>query len=501
MKTAFIMSNDKKQNSLEQCRDEWTASLGIPPDDVVLVEEQDVHLSLDLREATYLMPFELLEENVRFMDQTMEGFPPWECFSSLFSSFERDIDMGTLADKGYYEGPEIVTNVRGSFMGDGLSFIHLSLMLIASVRATYSVLGIKRPYGQSVGDDLILLKTKLNQCLDLLQLLEALGCQFSKLNSISNDSATFCEAYLAAISDLTVFNDLTSMKNSIFKELAYLDTIKGSVLSGNSKVKIDRGDPFLGHAHMLNKQISYHPNESVKERSKVFLWANNYMSAHRLGSSMASLPTELGGVDLAVGPTISFESPRFQDLHPYYEAMLGLESNKFLQYFTLLQGIYRANPKGFKWSNDYELIKTAVEGCEILEYPNIDPLVPEWMLGEPAMKKLNYIQNELGLLSFRHLSGHLARQEAFLNCWEGKIQKTYMTFLSKDSKQRANAAWGVIKSNLEPVATESLRYHNFNALKHAFSQKTWGLYVRKDDPSLLKAFAGMPTLTIDFRAN
>jgi hypothetical protein len=496
------MSNDSSNvPSYEDYYSTWVETLGIEPDEVELREEEELMLSIDLKEATYLIPPVVLQENVSFMDNIMGDFAPWLTHRSLFASFERDVDMGYLADKGYYEGPEIVRSTRGSFMGDGLSFIHLTLLMVGCVRAVYSVEGVARPLGQSVGDDLVLLKTKLKQALELLSLMEQLGCEFSKLNSVCKDAATFCETYMAQVSDLEAYEDLQSMKNSIFKDLAFLDTIKGSILSGFSKVKQDKGDPFIGHANMLNKQVGWHPTASVKERSKVFLWANNYMSAHRLGSSMASLPTELGGVNLAVGPTVSFNDESFQEKWPYYEAILDLDRKEFLQYFTLLQGIYRANPKGFKWSNDFELIKKVIEDCEIFDIPNLNTIVPSYMHKETPMKKLTYIQNELGMVSFRQLSGYLARQQAFLNCWDGKIPNSFTTLLSKDSKQRANKAWGIIKTNLVPVERDRLRFHTFNALKSAISEKTWGLYVRKDDPSLIQAFAGMPTLFVDFGDN
>lgn len=491
-------NNREHPKSYDECLQIWTETFEVEPEEIEIREDEDLNLSLDLKEATYNMPFDLLRENLVFMDQTMKGFAPWDVHKELFHSLERYVDMSNLADKGYWDGPETVLSLSGSFMGDGLSFIHLTLMLVGAVRAIYSASGIPRPCGQSVGDDLMLIKTKLKECILLLQLLEALGCEFSKLNSICKDAITFCEQYVARVSNHDAYVDLESMKNSIFHDLIYLDTIKGNILSGFGKVKQDKSAPFMGHAKMLNKQISWHPTAYVKERSKVFLWANNYMSAHRLGSNMASLPNELGGIDLAVGPTITFDSERFKGLRPYYEAMLKLDREKFLTYFTLLQGIYKANPKGFKWSNDFDLIKGVVEGCVIHDIPNLDTCVPEYMLKEPALKKLAYIQNELGMVSFRFISDFLARQEAFLNCWEGKKPEGFTTLLSKDAKQRANKAWGIIKSNLEPVPEEELRFHSFSALKHAFSVKTWGLYVSKTDQAIADAFAGMPTLLLDF---
>jgi hypothetical protein len=115
----------------------------------------------------------VLDENCEIFDEVMHDFLPWRTFHYLFKSHERDVDMSILIEQGYFNGPERITSTRGSFMGDGMSFIHLTMLLNGLVRAACIELGApERPLGQSVGDDLVLLKTKLMLCLQFCLLAE-----------------------------------------------------------------------------------------------------------------------------------------------------------------------------------------------------------------------------------------------------------------------------------------------------------------------------------------
>jgi hypothetical protein len=428
----------------------------------------------------------------------MQDFSPWKTFHELLSSHPRVVDMRHMSEAGYWSGPSELTSTRGSFMGDGMSFIHLSMLLSGIVRAVCLELGLPRPLGQSVGDDLVLLKTTLRVCLEFCMLAEQLGCKFSKLNSVSEDTATFCENYVAIISDLETYEDLKAFAGSIFGDLVYLDVIKGSLMSGRSKVKADGKSPFIGHANMLNKQIAWNPVESTKERSKTFLWASNFMEAKRLGSAMASLPQPLGGMDLAIGTILTYQDDKFRkDYLPYFERMLTLDLGDFLKYYLLLTGIYKSSPKGFSWENDWIVIRTIVEQATVINIPNIDLVVPEDYVSRKPLDKLKYINDELRYVSFRFLSDELCRRDAFHKMWNGKVSKTFLTLSIANVKQRVNHAWAIIKTNLDPVPEENYLSTSMNNLVHKFQEKTWGLYVSRDDPAIAAAFSGTPSMFID----
>jgi hypothetical protein len=453
-------------------------------------------LSLDLQDATYNIPFDILDENVRFMDKTLQKFPPWYTFRSMFASHEREVDMSDLIDQGYWAGEEIVISKAGSFMGDGLSFLHLTLYLAGVVRAATSCKGIPRPLGQSVGDDLFLLNLNLAVSLDILSMLHRTGAKFSKINAICKDALTFCENYVARTTDSELFEEITSFLNSIFGDLSFLDTIKGSTLTGRSKVKADGAKPFIGHAQLLSKQLSWHPIDFVKNRAKILLWCRNHREAVKLSSNMASLPVSLGGIELILGPQIDDGSRFWQEHAAYYETLLGEPQSEFLKYYTMLQGIYRANPKGYDWSNDFNTISDIIDDIQVIELTSFDDYIPQSQSDRPFQWKVRYMKENHGLITVRSLSTLLARQEAFMKQWNGEKPRSFLTLYDKNAKRRANASWALIKSNKQP--TVRLRHRTIKQMADAFSVRTEGLFVKINDPAISSAFEGIPTLEVDY---
>ena len=485
--------------TLEEYTILWGDSQGLTPEELLELGQTDVQLSADLQEATYNIPFEVLDENCAIFDEVMENFMPWRTFHKLFKTHQRVVDMKHLIDAKLWTGPQEITSTRGSFMGDGMSFIHLTFLLSGLVRAACIELGLsERPLGQSVGDDLVLLKTSLKLCLQFCLLAEQLGCKFSKINSVSEDTATFCEEYVAKVSDLETFEDLKGFANSIFGDLMFLDLIKGSLMSGRSKIKADGKSPFIGHASALNKTLQWNPIESTKTRGKIFLWASNFMEAKRLGSAMASLPHPIGGADLAVGTIIEYSDRKFKEgMLPYYERMLTLEPWDFLKYYVLLSGIYKANPKGFAWENDWKVISEVLTDSTIIVAPNFDTLLPEGHNLKKPIEKLRFINDTLRLVSVRNLSDELCRRDAFHKLWNGKVNKAFMTLKISNVRQRVNHAWAIIKSNLEPVPENEFRTTSMRDLTWRFQEKSWGFYVSRDDEAISRCFQGTPSMFLD----
>jgi hypothetical protein len=473
----------------------WLDTQDMTYEELEAMTMEESMFSVDLTEATYRIPYDVIDEQNKFIGEVLSDFKPWNVFQELFTSNQRLVDMTELIRKDYWDGPEYVLSNRGTFMGDGMSFIHLTLLLSGITRSVFANLKIKRPLGQSVGDDMLLLGTNVKHCLRFCWQAERLGCKFSKLNSISEDSATFCENYVAKVCDLENYSDLDSFRESIFGNLLFLDIIKGSALSGQSKVCADGGDPFLGHATLLGKQVKWHPLTSVKTRSKVFLWARNYVSAKKLSSSMASLPIVLGGLELAVGQTLLYSDVRFkQGMLPWYEKILSLNERDFLEYYLLLRGIYVANPKGIPWANDIKVIREITQSCVLHDETNVMEMLPDWMHNKSMSAKLAFIEKEIRMVSFHHLVNELARQDSFLAQWNGVKSHTFMTLLSRDSNTRSNQVWGIVKRNLSPVEPARFKSRNMKSLESLFQARTWGLYVSRDDPAIKAVFGGMPNL-------
>jgi hypothetical protein len=482
--------------TLEEYQQTWRISQGLTEEELSELAELELNLSVDLEEATYRIPFCVLDENVKLFDRVMANFLPYTLFRDIFTTHAREVDMTELVRKGLWEGPDKVTSARGSFMGDGLSFIHLTLMLQGITRMTCAELGISRPTGQSVGDDLFTIKSSFQFGTAFCYYAEKLGCKFSKLNSLSEDTITFCEQYCARVHDIESFRGLKSLEGSIFGDLVFLDTIKGSCLSKQAKVQATGTDPFFGHANMLTKQTSWHPSASVRRRSCLFLWADNFLTCKGLSSSMASLPQSLGGASIAIGNLITDDDPWWKDKRPYYEALLRLEDRDFLSYYLLLRGIYQANPKGFAWLNNFELIQSVVSNCCLYNDEALERLAPEWLHNKSTREKISYFSKELDMISFHSLNDCLARQDAFLQTWNLEKPTSRITMATRHVRIRANKAWAKIKTDLRPEGDLGL---SIKAMDTSFRRKTWGLWVSRKDPAIVKAFDNLPRLDFEGR--
>jgi hypothetical protein len=432
------------------------------------------------------------------MDITMEDFPPWEVFRELFGSHKRVILMDKLIEKGFWTGADIIESRQGSFMGDGMSFIHLTLLLGGLTRGASQMSDLARPLGQSVGDDLFILKTQLKFCINFMRLARACNCEFSKINSISRDAATFCEQWMAMVSDLDTIKDLDAFKDSIFGDTAFIDCIKGSTLAGKSKVKSDKSDPFIGHATLLTKQVKWNPFTTIKERAPIFLWCRNYRQAVGIGIKFASLPTQLGGMEIAIGNSYEYNDDSFQEeLLPYFERILELTQIEFLQYYLLLRGIFKANPKGFSYENNWAKIQLIVNDCNIVTQESVTKQIPDHILAKGYSAQRLFVANKLKLSSFHDLADTLARLDAFEKHWEMKDNKTFLSVTVKDCRRRANQALAIIKSNLTKKE-KPFRSNSMLTLAAMYREKSEGLYVRKDDEAVIKAFGGMPDLVVNY---
>jgi hypothetical protein len=351
-----------------------------------------------------------------------------------------------------------------------------------------------RPLGQSVGDDLLVLRAGKLYADWFIHQATKLNAKFSKLNSVSADTNTFCEQYSARVIDHESFQDLDGMSGSMFGDLTFLDIVKGSLLSGKSKVRSSGNTPFLGHAAMLNKQLAWHPVAFVRKRAPVFLWASNYKDARKLSGSLASLPRLLGGMELGIGTQLRYENSRYQEIHRYFEGMLNLPLSKFVKYYLLLQGIYRANPKGIPWENDPELIGAVMSSVDIRRIEDLNSILPDYLVEKPWSEKHSFIRNEFNLISVDYLIDFLARQDAFLKQWELQTVTPYMTLQCKNIRARTNKVLAILKSDVTPVEPENFRFRSIAKIANEFKNRLWGLYIDKDDPALLNAFRGMPRL-------
>jgi hypothetical protein len=484
-------------SELEEIRAEWTRqSEPAARDSRDEMPKAKVNLSLDLSEATYNIPFEIIEANEGFFDSILSDFAPWLVFRELFAIKKRKVVMTDLIEQGFWDGDEILFSSNGTFMGDPLSFLHLTVYLRTLCYATFGPR--YKPIGQAVGDDLILMAISQKHAELFNMLVVRTGGETSKFNSISPHAMTFCEQYAYAPSDAGSHDGYA--KGSRFGDLFFLDTIKGSILSGKSKVTASKQSPFFGHSRMLNKQLEWHPISWVRERAPKLIWASNYNEAIKLGSATATLPDILGGFDLSLGKRMDESVYEYRVLYkPYLEKILTLEEVPFLTFVTLLLGIYKSNPKGVPYENSFGLLQELLPELEVTRVRDINSLLPSWMGTRPIGERIRFVGKVLNLGTVDHLVEELARREAFKLLWDQKSNpKQYMTLGVSDVRKRHHEVWTEIRRSLEPVPLSRHKSSNPEDLAKRLRTRLWGYYYSKEDGALKDVFGGMTTLYMNF---
>jgi hypothetical protein len=470
-------------------------------------------LSLDLKEATYTMSHELMECNLTLLDRMLRNYRPWLVYHRVFKILFRDVDMSNLQKQGYFNRDmnSIMRTERGSFMGDVLSFIHLTVTLSALVNMTsiqlalssyytkdvYRRTSLTRPIGQSVGDDLILLGIDEFYGVKFNDNVNHISLRTSKLNALSQDTFTFCEQYGCRYTEGDPGLSQIS-KESKFGDLIFLDTLKGSLFTSKSKVKSDGSDPFMGHAKMLNQQLSYLNDNLKKTKAKVFLWVLNYRNTARLGRAKPHLPYELGGMDIAVGNCDDFRSKLMTEKYiPYFARMLELPQDSFLKYYTLLNGIYRVSPKGYSWSNDEDAITYVVSNCTMYSLDQLGLEIPDFIKRKGQGDINRYISNTLGFISVSMLADELVRRESYLNFWKGIKSKSFVTRRPTDCEKRHNDIWATIRNEL---SKSELHWSmtSFSKIASEFRVRTLGWYVKRDDRAIQDAFLGSTSMYLRY---
>jgi len=456
-------------------------------------------LSADLTEATYNISHEILDANMDSIDFMLRDIPAWGVFRKLFRVHRRTMDMSQLERDGYWFGESEVQSESGSFMGDVLSFIHLSLVMKSlsyQAMPEQSRKDIfqprKTPIMQSVGDDLVMLGIDERTGKRFVSSAIAMGLELSKINALNRYTMTFCEQYACSPSD---FDEVSSSKHreSVFGNLIFLDVIKGSILTGKSKIKVDGSSPFLGHAKMLNKQIAYIADEVKARRARVLLWVANYRDCIGIGVARCHLPEMLGGLNVAVGGCEKFDSQMMQTHYvPYLIGMLRLPRSEFLTHQLMLSSIFKANPKGFRWEAEEEQLALILSNARIVDQDDLG--VPEHILRGPTSGLLSFIKKE-GFISMAQLAEEISRRDTYLKLWRGEEQPAYMTLTTKGVGERHRRVWEGIRRSVRPVREPMIT--SFGRLEKLFQLNTWGAYIHRDDPSIAMAMAGMPSLFLN----
>jgi hypothetical protein len=475
-------------------------------------------LSVDLKNATYNMSHDIMNENFKLFDLAMYKFGVWKCFHKLYKINSREVDVSVLQQHGYFEeylNPKVIT-YTGCFMGDSLSFIHLTVMLLSIVeQATSASKGFVsetnvykqvyqvRPIGQSVGDDVIVFDVPLFFCLEFERIAAGMGLIISKIQSKSNDSGTFCEQYLYRLTREEVKKEEGNFSpTTLFGDLLFLDVFKGSIFSGKSKVKQDGNVSLLGHGKLLQKQMSWMPPSLTGKmhRAKTLLWSRHYREVVGLSRALPSLPSFLGGLDIPVGRHLTLSDPSLERSYlPYYYGILATpDQAEYLINVELLLSIWRTSGKGFTPDLTDETLAKVMSEIKVIPATYAYEMLPAYaaMWTWPAKREL--LDRMFNLIPLASLGNEMVRRDAFLKWWQGKRppKKEAMLLDPKRFRERHLEVWDRIRKNVKPAA-RPFDVNSLSELNNKIAVRAHNLFFDRNDPVILEAYMNMPSLHLN----
>jgi hypothetical protein len=478
--------------------------------------ESELHFkSSDLTEATYSLNGDIVSINIDILLSIFEDNPIVKVFGDLIRVTEREIELSDLKDQGLLkEFPDTIISKRGSFMGDPLSFAILTVHnSICSTYATMKAYGysldsyIKRPLHTITGDDLLAIKVKRKYCDSYDDIIRRTGGTISKIDSCSTRVGTYCEQSFVSLNQEEVkdYASNPSYTDSLFKDILFLDIIKGSLLSRQAKVKMDGSDPFIGHSKMAAKQVSWHPLGYVKRRVPLILWAVNFNQARRLANAHAYLPPVLGGLGIALGrvfnPNLSL--PENQDLVQYYLSYLGSIADPSktdyvtaIEVLTMLSNITTGSNKGLKFENNLEKIVEIFDKSKLKRLDSADLELPTYLKGEdtPWYKRQAYIREKYHLLSIREINSLLNTCKSIQEVWNSPSFKPppILRNTTKGLRERFRNAWAQIRNRFTPVPTEEIKlFKTLNKFVKKIEDRSWEMAIDVDSPILREVCGGI----------
>jgi hypothetical protein len=471
----------------------------------------------DLDEATYRMSHDLLKAIYYRLKVTVR-FPLFRLFEDLLTSYTRLVEADNLSE---YRIPKSWIAKSGSFMGESLSFIYLTLIVravsyIASCYYTFNIKhntsywfpdncdiiirrGVETGHEQVLGDDHIAFDQSRLLALHRRWIYKEIKLVVSvSKDGISQDFAVFCENALCIPSDKDV---LTDKEGETFGKIVYIDTIKSRLLSGTSKVSMEHRSPIFGHASALERALKWIKDPETNRRVETLFWVVNYHKAVKLGGCYASLPQELGGFGLPrFTPSGEFRDldndPKIRIALSYLEAIYRLNDSQFMVYWLLLRSINSERPKG----NPF--IMTPKE--TLLISSKFNWIVPNWDIEPwcsiPAYIKADrnalhiWMEIKHGLISARTAFFYINRIKAISSLMRGEHSPAPNVYDIRQAKARFMEVWSIIRDEITPCSpTKSV-----SDLADLYVDRTTGRYLDSSSPMFF-AILGAPNLTFRSR--
>nr|WAK75316.1 MAG: putative RNA-dependent RNA polymerase [Narnaviridae sp.] len=220
--------------------------------------------STDYKSATDLIPLDLIEciwSN--FLFGLPKGHPFWVYYDLIICS--RQMFMPGKFQKLEKDHGSGLLNRRGSFMGEPMSFLTLTLvnLLIEEVTSYYFDKKIdlwSPPIGDMLvgdpvcicGDDVAALRTDIRKIFLFKEVVSSIGMKLSWKDGISKRLIIFCEDHV-----------LIKGHGKTLK-MVYIDVIKSRLLTTMTREHSDNRSSILGKGRMLGNQLDYFEDKNLK---------------------------------------------------------------------------------------------------------------------------------------------------------------------------------------------------------------------------------------------
>jgi hypothetical protein len=303
--------------------------------------------STDLESATDHIPLDLIESIWSgFTSDVPKGHPFWVYYNLIVS--QRSLFKSPKYRKFDTEYPDGMLNQNGSFMGEPMSFLTLTLvnLLAEEISSHYYVNNRKlwSPLSPGLeltgdpvcicGDDFTAVRDSVKRVRTFKKVMTDMNGRFSWKDAVSRVIMIFCEDHAVLTGTGETFS------------LEYVDVIKSRLLTTMTRQHSENRSSILGKGRMLSNQLDYFSNKSLK--IAIFCYFNNIFDrcySYGIFRNQIRLPIFLppcaGGMGLPIHEDLM---PSF--MWPYIgHVFKSLEISDFIDRYVEIQSMSALNSR------------------------------------------------------------------------------------------------------------------------------------------------------------
>jgi len=489
-----VLTNDKTlQIGLEENYKLWEFFKRIPKG-----EKFQRIFSLDLKEATYNISFDILRANFDLFEQITPSSRLWRAIRMINVRPQRELMWNHEVIKDFDLKVDVFESEVGSFMGEPLSFMHLTLLLrlmsiIAEAYAEYEKFekllfpakfeqvlnyGFPKILSEHAGDDMIALCSE-SYCRHFDHLIVIFGLVKSKgKHGESPYFGVFCENFVCLPKDPE-----SIPANCRFGDYAYLDIVKGRLINSFSKVAGSEQSPVLGQGSSLATALEWWSGDS--KLAQTLFWVANFSSLRKTHNMNLHLPPVFGGFSLpfAKGP-YTYGSDEFTDTCiSYLYAIYKLKDDKkFLLYSFLIRSIRISTAKDIVLEE--KMHSQLPDILKSLKVYTRDEVKIESIPGEGYTALISRIK-DLGYRPWSDLENIVGRLNAFSILLNGSVNRKVRDLSLQNLRRKFKVVWEKIYKEIDPIKPE---FTDFKKFTKEYILREGNFFYKEDDiPALLKS--------------